>query len=81
MADVEDDDDLVEEYEAIPERLMDGEALIFDPIEFAEEFDALAAMCRDGQLWVLQRKTKKWVTVEASKKAAASLQAVPTTKQ
>lgn len=51
-------------YDPEPTALGDGEVFIADPIELAELTDALAFMCDQGELFVLSRKTGKWINVE-----------------
>lgn len=48
----------------------EGECLIFDPEEFRTAFDAIAAIARSGELFVLTRTDRKWVNVEAARKTA-----------
>lgn len=59
----------------IPEAcgVMDGEALIADPIEFFELTQSLAAIVRDGALFVLRRDSLKWENVEKLPKAGGSV--------
>jgi hypothetical protein len=64
-------------YEPEPVEICDGSVLLQDPIEFYELTNSVAAMVRDGILFVLCRDTLKWVNVEdASKKPAAKLSAI-----
>lgn len=55
-------------YEPMPEGVPDGDALIFDPVEFAEATKSLAVIVRDGAMFVLDRDTLKWVNVETLKR-------------
>ncbi len=52
------------EYEPEPVFLADGDLAIFDKTEFEQDFNCYAAMSRDGQLWVLCKETRKWVSAE-----------------
>lgn len=63
----------VEVYTPQPITLMDGDALIFDPDDFAETFDAHAVIHRDGCLFVLCRETLDWKKVEPHKAAKPSV--------
>jgi hypothetical protein len=69
-----------EGYEPVPERVMDGEVLIADPWEFFEVTNGLAAIVRDGALFVLDRDTRKWRNVEEAPRAA-TVQPLHRTKQ
>jgi hypothetical protein len=60
--DIEAEDDGA--YEPQPMGLSDGDLVIFDRAEFEQDFNCYAAMSRDGQLWVLDRDTRKWATAE-----------------
>lgn len=55
-------------YEPVPEGVADGDALIFDPVEFGEATNSLAVMVRDGAMFVLDKESMKWVNVEALKR-------------
>jgi hypothetical protein len=66
----EDHDLEIEMYDPHPLYLADGDASIFDPVEFAELFDALAVQFKGGDLWVLTREALEWQKVEAKKPAA-----------
>lgn len=57
-------DDEPEGYDPEPAFMADGEVLIFDHREFAEDFDCYATMLRENVLFVLCRKTRKWVPAE-----------------
>ncbi len=64
----DDPDDEIEvegEYTPEPAGLSDGDTFIFDRAEFEEAFDCYATMSRDGQLYVLCKQTRKWVSVES----------------
>lgn len=61
MIEESEDDDT---YEPCPEPVADGDALIFDPVEFAEITRSLAVMVIGGALFVLDRETLKWVNVQ-----------------
>jgi hypothetical protein len=68
-------------YEPAPAGLADGDVLIADPIEFYELTNSIAAMVRDGVLFVLCRDTLKWVNVEAiHNKSRAKLATVASTR-
>lgn len=58
----------IEVYEPEPCSLGELEVLIFDPIEFTELTNSIAAVARDGALFVLDRETLKWRNVEDLKK-------------
>ena len=47
----------------------DGDIILFDIFEFCESVNAHGAMNRDGNLFVLNRETLKWVNVESLIKA------------
>lgn len=47
--------------------IADGEAIIFDAIEFEEKYNADAVILKDGQLFVLDKATRKWASVEPEK--------------
>jgi hypothetical protein len=69
-----------EGYEPIPERILDGEVLLADPWEFFDVTDSLAAIVRDGALFVLKRDGR-WINVEDAlkpKRDATVMQAVRT---
>ena len=69
--------DEADTYEPQPTGVMDGEALIADPFEFFELTQSLAAIVRDGALYVLRRDSLKWVNVEAlTKSSGAKLSAI-----
>ena len=57
-------DEPVETYEPVPEFIADGGVLIADPVEFFDTTNGVAAIVRDGGLWVLRRGTLKWKNVE-----------------
>ena len=63
---IEDDDEGIDVdlYEPMPIGLSDGDCVIPDPVEFAERFNALAVINRDCDLFVLDRDSLKWSTVE-----------------
>lgn len=61
----EDEIEVDGEYEPQPAGLSDGDTFIFDRAEFEQEFDCYAAMSRDGQLYVLCKQSRKWVSVES----------------
>jgi hypothetical protein len=69
--------DEADTYEPQPTAVMDGEALLADPVEFFELTQSLAAIARDGALYVLRRDSLKWVNVEAlPKTSGAKLSAI-----
>lgn len=61
-----------------PISLGDGEVLLAYPLEFYEMTNSVAAMVRNGALFVLCRDTLKWVNVEDIHKhgAGAKLSAI-----
>jgi len=59
----------IEVYEPMPVGMTDGDCLIFDPVEFAELFNALSVQFRGGDLWALDRDSLEWVKVEPKKGA------------
>jgi hypothetical protein len=68
-------------YDPEPVEICDGSVLLQDPVEFYELTNSVAAMMRDGVLFVLCRDTLKWVNVEdVHKKSAAKLSAIQGTK-
>ena len=67
--------DEADTYEPQPTAV--GDALLADPVEFFELTNSLAAIARDGALYVLRRDSLKWVNVEAlSKPSGAKLSAI-----
>ena len=69
--------DEADTYEPQPTAVMDGEALLADPVEFFELTQSIAAIARGGALYVLRRDSLKWVNVEAlSKPSGAKLSAI-----
>jgi hypothetical protein len=75
--DLELEGDQPETYEPQPTAVMDGEALLADPVEFFEITHSIAAFARDGALYVLRRDSLKWVNVEAlPKPSGAKLSAI-----
>lgn len=70
--------DTEDTYEPAPAALADGDVLIADPVEFHEMTNSVAAMVRNGALFVLCRDTLKWVNVEDIHKhgAGAKLSAI-----
>lgn len=54
----------------------DGDIIIFDIFEFCEATDSLAALNRDGNLFVFGRTSLKWANVEELGKPARKLTAV-----
>ena len=66
-------------YEPIPESVYDGGALIFDPVEFADLTNSIAATMFEGQLLVLDRDSRQWINVAppAKAKVARSFKSVP----
>lgn len=68
-------------YEPIPERVMDGEVLLADPLEFFELTNSLAVIVRDGAAFVLKRDGQ-WVNVsDALKPQRSTVVQVVRTKQ
>lgn len=57
------DDEPEDGYEPIPVSLPDGDAVIFDPIEFGEITNSIASMVVGGHLLVLDRTTLQWTDV------------------
>ena len=57
-----------------PEALLidDGSFLIFDHIEFSETFNCLGIMNIDGQVFVLDRTTKKFKKIEQASQSKLS---------
>lgn len=70
MSDVKNDAE-TEDYVPVPAEIMDGCALIFDPLDFEAEFNCFAAIVRDGQLFVLDRDTRQWLPAEREQKKTA----------
>lgn len=67
----------IEMYEPTIGELFENGALIFDTIEFAELTNSIAAQMRDGQIFVLDRDSRRWRSVEPEKPSkAAKLAAV-----
>lgn len=62
-----------ETYEPIPCEIAEGSCLIFDPAEFAELTGSIAAIVRDGGLFVLDRESRHWRNVEAPVRAVRSV--------
>lgn len=60
-----------EAYEPTMALLHDNGVVIFDILEFQEEFDCYAAQFTDGILYVLDRETKLWRQVEPERKKAS----------
>ena len=58
---------------AEPMAIGDGEVVLFDPEAFRERYNAVAAMVRDGGLFVLQRDGVKFTNVEFINKQSAGL--------
>lgn len=57
----------------------EGELLIFDWAEFCEAFDCYAATFRSGQLFILDRQTKRWRDAESPKGERGKLASVKKT--
>lgn len=57
----------IEMYEPTIGELLENGALIFDTIEFAELTNSIAAQMRDGQIFVLDRDSRRWRNVEPEK--------------
>ena len=66
-------------YEPMPEHVHDASALIFDPVEFADLTNSIAATMFEGQLLVLDRDSRQWINVAppAKAKVARSFKSVP----
>lgn len=60
-----------EAYEPTMALLHDNGVVIFDILEFQEEFDCYAAQFMDGILYVLDRETRLWRQVEPERKKAS----------
>jgi hypothetical protein len=56
--------DEVEEYDPVPVSLFDNGIIIFDPIEFVATYNCHAALYSEGTLYVLDRETSRWRSVE-----------------
>ncbi len=64
-------------YDPEPADVMADGCLIADPVEFFEMTKSVAAIVRDGALFVLRREDLKWVNVESiNQKPAGKLSAV-----
>lgn len=61
-------------YEPESVQLIDGELFVFDMVEFSEALNALAMQWVKGELFVLDRETRKWVNVECAKRPMKSVQ-------
>ena len=61
--DIDTDED-GESYEPEAISLADGEAILFDPAEFEEAFNAFGAMFSNGCLFYLDKDSRRWVNVE-----------------
>jgi len=57
----------IEMYEPLLGELLPDGGLIFDVIEFAELTNSIAAQMRDGQIFVLDRDSRQWRSVEPEK--------------
>jgi len=68
--------DEIEMYEPLLGELLPEGGLIFDVIEFAELTNSIAAQMRDGQIFVLDRDSRTWRSVEPEKTKGAKLAAV-----
>lgn len=64
------DDDDIYQYSDLPVILEDdhGQIAIFNPLEFATEFDCVAVRTYKGAVLVLKSDTHQWVQVDAEKK-------------
>ena len=56
-------------YEPQPADLSEDDCFIFDRAEFEQDFNCYAVQFKGGQLWVLSKESKRWVSVEAPDKA------------
>lgn len=66
-------------YEPQPAGLSEGDAFIFDRAEFEQDFNCYAVMSRGGQLWILDKETRRWLPVEPpepAEKASRKLKTV-----
>lgn len=64
-------------YEPQPADVMADGCLLADPVEFFELTNSIAAIVRDGALFVLRRDSMKWENVESiNKKPAGRLSAI-----
>jgi hypothetical protein len=54
-----------EGYEPQPAGLSEDDVFIFDRAEFEEAFNCYAVMNRGGQLWVLDKDSRRWAVAEA----------------
>jgi len=57
----------IEMYEPLLGELLPEGGLIFDVIEFSELTNSIAAQMRDGQIFVLDRDSLTWRSVEPAK--------------
>lgn len=58
------DEEAVDDYDALPRLLCEGDVVIEDPLELFERTGSVAAMVRDGVLFLLKRDSLKWINVE-----------------
>jgi hypothetical protein len=59
-----DDDEAGDDYDVMPRLLCEGDVVMEDPMELFERTGSIAAMVRDGVLFLLRRDSLKWVNVE-----------------
>ena len=72
----EETEDEDEGYTPQPIVMGDGDIVIADPLEFADEFNCYAYRYDQGGLSVLCRDTREWVPVEGRKPGAGKLHSV-----
>ena len=58
-----------EAYEPQVIGLSEDDCVIFDKAEFEQDFNCYAVQSRGGQLWVLDKESKRWRNAETPDKA------------
>ena len=56
-------------YEPMPAGLSEDDCFIFDRAEFEQDFNCYAVQFKGGQLWVLDKESKRWRNAETPDKA------------
>jgi hypothetical protein len=57
-------EDSGDDYDVMPRLLCEGDVVMEDPMELFERTGSIAAMVRDGVLFLLRRDSLKWINVE-----------------
>jgi hypothetical protein len=59
-----------------PCEIWDGGCTIFQPAQFEEDFNCYAAQMFEGNLLVLDKKSREWLNVVPEKKSKAKLKII-----